>query len=170
MNGSCRSEAFTDASKFALQHFRCVLCPLVYRRALRSRTKIHAHVQIQDWQQRNESAREADQRLLYEKLNDLEANIDGLAEVLGTYSNAHCSRMKIESTLISDERHGSMLAMMASLQRRLDSLVEGERERRFLICSLAYLQRASGEQVELEDWTITAFDVEFGKKIGSGSL
>jgi len=163
----CRSKAFTDASKSALQYFKCVLCPLVYCRAL-TRTKIHAHVQIQDWQQRNEGARQADQRLLYEKLNDLEANIDGLAEVLGTYSNAHCSSMKSELTLISDE--GSMLAMMASMQRRLDSRVEGERERRFLIHSLAYLQRASGEQVKLEDWMITAFDVEFGKKIGSGSL
>jgi hypothetical protein len=72
--------------------------------------------------------------------------------------------------LFSDERHGSMVAMMASLQRRLKHSVGDERERRFFTHSLAYLHRESGERIPLENWTITSFDVEFGKKIGSGSL
>ena len=62
------------------------------------------------------------------------------------------------------------MAMMTSLQRRLDRAVGEDRERQFFSHSLAYLHRASGEHVTVEDWAITTFDVEFGPEIGSGSL
>jgi hypothetical protein len=62
------------------------------------------------------------------------------------------------------------MAMMASLQRRLKAGTDAEQERRFFAHTLLYLTTSSGQQVELEDWTITSYDVEFGPQVGSGGL
>ena len=70
----------------------------------------------------------------------------------------------------SDIQHNNVMAMMASLQRRLDSLQSNNRETQFLQCSLQYLQTVSGTHIELEDWMISPFDVDFGPKIGEGGL
>jgi hypothetical protein len=35
---------------------------------------------------------------------------------------------------------------------------------------LRYLTTSSGIRVELQNWMITSYDVEFGRKIGSGGL
>jgi hypothetical protein len=62
-----------------------------------------------------------------------------------------------------------MQAMMAALQRRLDQN-SSQREQQFLSHSLENLSMISGTVAELDKWTITAFEVEFRRKIGSGGL
>jgi hypothetical protein len=61
--------------------------------------------------------------------------------------------------------------MIVSLQRRLDDRsLDGTRERTFFSYSLQYLQTTSGRQIEVHDWMITSYEVEFGHEIGSGGL
>jgi hypothetical protein len=62
------------------------------------------------------------------------------------------------------------MAMIVSLQRRLDSCSDGDQEQKFFAHVLRYLTTSSGIQVELQNWMITSYDVEFGRKIGSGGL
>ena len=45
-----------------------------------------------------------------------------------------------------------------------------DQERRFFTHTLQYLTTSSGRQVEIEDWMITSYEVEFGHEIGSGGL
>jgi hypothetical protein len=59
---------------------------------------------------------------------------------------------------------------MVSLRRRLDHAFDGDRERQFFSHTLQCLATASGQQVEMKDWMITFYEVEFGPKIGSGGL
>jgi hypothetical protein len=60
--------------------------------------------------------------------------------------------------------------MIVSLQRRLDHYSVDERERQFFSHALRYLTVSSGLRVELQNWMITSYEVEFGPQIGSGSL
>ena len=69
-----------------------------------------------------------------------------------------------------DIRQDDCMAMMVSLQRRLDSPLDGDRERQFFSHALRYLNITSGRQVVMENWMITSYEVEFGPRIGSGSL
>jgi hypothetical protein len=62
------------------------------------------------------------------------------------------------------------MAMMVSLQRRLCTGTDEDAERQFFAHTLQYLTASSGRQVELEDWTVTSYEVEFGREIGSGGL
>ena len=62
------------------------------------------------------------------------------------------------------------MAMMVALQRRLDHCSDGDQERRFFAHVLRCLTTASGLRVELKNWMVTSYDVEFGPKIGSGAL
>jgi len=62
------------------------------------------------------------------------------------------------------------MAMMAALQRRLDSQLADNRESQYYKRSLQYLCTISGTHVKLEDWMVSPFDVDFGPKIGSGGL
>lgn len=62
------------------------------------------------------------------------------------------------------------MAMIVSLQRRLDLRLDGDRELQFFSHVLRYLTTASGIRVELQSWMITSYEVEFGPKIGSGRL
>ena len=62
------------------------------------------------------------------------------------------------------------MARMASLQIRLQTGFDGDRERRFYEHALTGLITDSGSQVEIEDWTITSDQVEFGQEIGCGGL
>lgn len=62
------------------------------------------------------------------------------------------------------------MAMIVSLQRRLDQRSDGDRERQFFSHVLRYLIITSGLRVELQNWMITSYEVEFGPKIGSGGL
>lgn len=62
------------------------------------------------------------------------------------------------------------MAMMLSLHRRLDKNCDGQEERQFFSNSLQYLATSSGRVVQLEDWMVTSYEVEFGHVIGSGGL
>ena len=62
------------------------------------------------------------------------------------------------------------MAMMVSLQRRLDSQLLNNQESHFFQRSLQYLCTISGTQVQLEDWMVSEFDVDIGPKIGEGGL
>jgi hypothetical protein len=62
------------------------------------------------------------------------------------------------------------MAMIVSLQRRLDLRSDGDRELQFFSHVLRYLTTTSGIRVELQNWMITSYEVEFGPKIGSGGL
>ena len=72
--------------------------------------------------------------------------------------------------LVVDMRQDDGMAMMVSIQRRLDNLSDGDQERQFFSHALRYLTTASGRQVEMESWMITSYEVEFGHRIGSGGL
>ena len=62
------------------------------------------------------------------------------------------------------------MGMMVSLQRRLQTGSDDNRERQFFAYTLRYLTTFSGRQVEMEDWMVTSYEVEFGHEIGSGGL
>jgi hypothetical protein len=59
-----------------------------------------------------------------------------------------------------------MLAMMASLQRHLSVLPNSDQQQTFYSHTLQYLTSMSGQQLQLEDWMIASFDVEYGPEIG----
>lgn len=62
------------------------------------------------------------------------------------------------------------MAMMVSLQRRLDFRSDGARELQFFSHVLQYLTASSGHRVKLQNWMVTSYEVEFGPKIASGGL
>jgi hypothetical protein len=64
----------------------------------------------------------------------------------------------------------NVMAMMVSLQRRLDYFLDGDQEWQFFSNALQYFTTASGLQVEMESWMITSYEVEFGRWISSGGL
>ena len=81
----------------------------------------------------------------------------------------HNSAIPLTAVYI-DAHHRNMMAMMVSLQRRLRIGTDEDAERQFFAHTLQYLTTCSGRQVELEDWTVTSYEVEFGQEIGSGGL
>ena len=52
--------------------------------------------------------------------------------------------------------------MMVALQRRLDNFSDGDKERRFFAHVLRCLTTAGGLRVELKNWMVTSYKVEFG--------
>ena len=60
--------------------------------------------------------------------------------------------------------------MIVSLQRQLKTGSDQDREQQFFAHTLQYLTTCSGRQIEMEDWMITSYEVEFGHEIGSGGL
>jgi len=118
-----------------------------------------------DWQARNDRARIADQKALDDRLTELEGN---LAETLGM--SLLVTGLTQFISRFSDIQHNNMMAMMVSLQHQLDNQPLNNRESRFFARSLQYLCTVSGSQVILEDWMVSAFDVDFGPKIGEGGL
>ena len=67
-------------------------------------------------------------------------------------------------------QQNNIMVMMVSLQRRLDHLSDGDQEREFFSHALEYLSTTSGHEVQMENWMITPYEVEFGPQIGSGGL
>ena len=65
---------------------------------------------------------------------------------------------------------GTVMAMIVSLQRRLDGCSDGKHERQFFSHALLHLTTSTGLRVKLQNWMITSYEVEFGPKIGSGGL
>jgi hypothetical protein len=63
-----------------------------------------------------------------------------------------------------------MMAIQASLQKLLTDRSATNQEHQFYQESLRHISNLSGIQVELNTWTITAFEVDMGPEIGSGGL
>lgn len=59
---------------------------------------------------------------------------------------------------------------MIALQRHVEKGLGGDREQMFYRNALASLSTASKITVQLEDWMVTSYDVEFKHQIGSGGL
>ncbi|KAJ7439007.1 kinase-like domain-containing protein [Mycena galericulata] len=106
---------------------------------------------MQDMLRNNETARIEDAGMLNARLKSLEQNQDDLRHVL-------------------DINHNNMLAMMASLQRRLNVVPNKDQEQNFYSHTLQYLTSMSGQQVQSEDWMVTSFDVDYGPEIGVGGF
>ena len=123
----------------------------------------------QYWQRDNDHARLADQELLHDRLNSIEANQGKLQETLST-SMTHFSSADLRCRCVADVQQNNIVAMMAFLQRQLDENLGGVRERQFYSRTLSYLSTQSGHQIQLEHWMVTSFDVEFGPEIGTGGL
>lgn len=60
--------------------------------------------------------------------------------------------------------------MIVSLRRQLKTGSDEDREQHFFAYTLQYLTTCRGRQIEMEDWMITSYEVEFGHEIGSGGL
>uniref|UniRef100_A0A8H7Y9N2 Protein kinase domain-containing protein n=1 Tax=Psilocybe cubensis TaxID=181762 RepID=A0A8H7Y9N2_PSICU len=113
--------------------------------------QVAAMIDIRVWQTRNEEARRNDQGSLHARLRHLEAN----------------QRLLIEAL---DIPHSGPQAIMATLRRRVDERKGSDEELRFLKHSLSYLSTTSNHQIDLQPWTITSYDVEFGPLIGVGGF
>ena len=142
---------------------------------LNQQCQISALLDIQAWNSKNEQARIADQLVLNGRLDALEANQNLLMKELGTFDR-HTRSMVITNYGVLDANASNMKAMMASLHRRLAQHLPADREHvvdrehAFFTHSLQLLTTVSGEQIESHSWTITSYEVDFGRKIGSGGL
>ncbi|KAJ7743888.1 hypothetical protein B0H14DRAFT_2987110 [Mycena olivaceomarginata] len=99
----------------------------------------------------NESARREDMDALNARFSTLERNQTELRRAL-------------------DVNQSNILAMMVSIERRLDRHHGNNAEHGFYSHTLQYLRSTSGQQVKLEDWMISSFDVDYGPEIGAGGF
>ena len=131
--------------------------------------QITSLVNIEDWQRRNDEARLQDQRVLHDRLNELDSSQSNLKEMLrkSLVLSRDGSLYNILLALLGAQNH-SMEAMMVSLQRILEERSAGDRELQFISSSVRYLSTISGHRMRRESWMITSFDIEYGREIGSG--
>ncbi|KAJ7446300.1 kinase-like domain-containing protein [Mycena latifolia] len=113
--------------------------------------QISGLLSIQSMLGNNEMARNEDANVLNARLKALERN-----------------QVYLRDTL--EIKQDNMIAMMACIQRRLDSQQINPSEQKFYSHTLQYLTTMSGQQVKLEDWMIASFDVEYGTEIGFGGF
>ncbi|KAJ7496428.1 hypothetical protein FB451DRAFT_1549581 [Mycena latifolia] len=113
--------------------------------------QISGLLHIQSMLGKNEKAQEEDMNLLNTRLKALEQNQVYLRETL-------------------EIKQDNMIAMMACIQRKLDGGHLNNPEQKFYSHTLQYLTSMSGQQVKLEDWMITSFDIEYGTEIGFGGF
>ena len=132
-------------------------------------SQITSLVNIEDWQRRNDEARLQDQRVLHDRLNELDSSQSNLKEMLrkSLVLSRDGSLYNILLALLGAQNH-SMEAMMVSLQRILEERSAGDRELQFISSSVRYLSTISGHRMRRESWMITSFDIEYGREIGSG--
>jgi hypothetical protein len=71
---------------------------------------------------------------------------------------------------ITDANESNTIAMMIALQRQIEERLGSDREQKFYYNALASLSTASKTTVQLKDWMVTSYEVEFGRKIGFGGL
>jgi hypothetical protein len=60
--------------------------------------------------------------------------------------------------------------MMVSIQKQLNHHKVDHAEQSFYTHTLEYLTSRSGQNVAVEDWMISAFEVDYGPEIGRGGL
>jgi hypothetical protein len=75
-----------------------------------------------------------------------------------------------ERSFRTDVQQNNMMAIQAMLQKQLTDRSATSPEQRFYQQSLQLISNLSGMQVELDTWTVTAFEVDMGPEIGSGGL
>lgn len=103
------------------------------------------------WEASATTAWTVDQTKLHNRLVQLEGNRQLLAEVL-------------------DLSRESARAMVAAIQRQLVDGKIDEEEIHFYSCCLQHLSVAIADDFEVDPWTITPYEVEFGAILGSGML
>ncbi|KAJ7025581.1 kinase-like domain-containing protein [Mycena alexandri] len=115
--------------------------------------QISALVDVQLMLKDDETARNEDSDNLASRLDNLEKNQVELRQAL-------------------DINQNNMLAMMVSIQRRLDApkAVEHNPEQQFYAHTLEYLSSTTGGKMDPEDWMVPAFEVDYGTEIGSGGF
>lgn len=129
--------------------------------------QISSALKMHDWQAKNDAARKEDQRQLVARLDGLKHNVHVMDE-LRAYSSAFLvKRNPKRHTEINQE---NITAMMVSLMRQMEISARNGPEFNFYSRTLLQLSAISGRQVEVKDWMVTAYDVEFVEKIGFGGL
>ncbi|KAF7369965.1 Kinase-like protein [Mycena sanguinolenta] len=127
---------------------------MFYRRIGTTTTafQISASLNIQNMLRDNERARIEDAHALTERFVVLRNDHDELRRELNI-------------------NHKNMLAMMVSIERRIEENRGGNiPEQDFYAHAQHYLSLTSGKQVKLEDWMISAFDVDYEAEIGAGGF
>lgn len=59
---------------------------------------------------------------------------------------------------------------MVSIQKQLNSRSVNRAEQDFYTHTLQYLTLRSGQNVKIEEWMISPFEIEYGSEIGTGGL
>ena len=128
-----------------------------------------ALLRIINWQSINNDAQIEDQQILVKHLSELEANQNRLQaslSVLLIYPGTTTGY----SHQCLDVQQSNIPAIMVSLQRHIQAKTATDQELNFFSHSLRYLSTCSGQQVVVERWMVTPFEVEFGRQIGAGGL
>jgi hypothetical protein len=111
-----------------------------------------------------------DQQALNDELRDILANHSKLVQSISIFIHPTNTVSWFLILLHLGIQQQSMMAMMVSLQRKIEQQSSGVQEQEFFSQSLVYLTSTSRCQVQPEDWMITPFEVEFLEEIGSGGL
>ncbi|KAJ7020515.1 hypothetical protein C8F04DRAFT_1050769 [Mycena alexandri] len=62
------------------------------------------------------------------------------------------------------------IAMMVSIQKQLNTHSVDQAEQKFYSHTLQYLTSRSGQNVMVEEWMISSFEIEYGPEIGAGGF
>lgn len=114
----------------------------------------------------NVQARVADRNALTERFAVLERNHEKLRQELGALRHKLFETKSFTPSL--DINNKNMFAMMVSIERRIGQNQGNVEEQNFYSHTLQYLQSTSQQRIELEDWVISSYDVEYGAEIGAG--
>ncbi|KAJ7208855.1 kinase-like domain-containing protein, partial [Mycena pura] len=118
--------------------------------------QITSQLNVQTMLKQNETAHVEDAEYLTAHLNGLERNQLELRQALDVNAN-------------------NVLAMMVAMERRLESQppVAWQAqipEQKFFARALEYLSSVTSKRVEVEDWMIPTFEVDYNEEIGSGGF
>jgi hypothetical protein len=108
---------------------------------------------------------------LNQRFDTLEVNQHQLMDALGMSIHRTPSlRLSIYVLFCVDVKERNIMAIMASLHRHITEQPGEDRKHAFLTHSLQLLTTISGQQVDLQSWTITSYEVKFVRLIGRGGL
>ncbi|KAJ7457405.1 kinase-like domain-containing protein [Mycena latifolia] len=113
--------------------------------------QISSILREQDWQAKQDAAREEDRRRLEAVLDTLPRNDARLMQALQ----------------VNQE---NMSAMMVFLMRQMKTSSQSGPEYNFYSQSLRRLSIVSGQRLDIEDWMVTVYEVDREEKIGSGGF
>ncbi|KAJ6536274.1 kinase-like domain-containing protein [Mycena capillaripes] len=122
--------------------------------------EISSLLNIQTMLAESKKARVRDAEVLHNYLNTLEQNNAKLLQ-------------KLENTgteIPSEINQNNTVAMMVSIQKQLNHHNVDRAEQTFYAHTLEYLTSRSGQNVKVEDWMISSFEVDYGPEIGKGGF